>query len=222
MRRLGHVDVPRCARCRLPPRWCVCPAHRAIRSPLQVDVLMHEREHFRPSSTGHLIHRLWAGSRLWLWRGDRTAATDELRAERPEFWILHPHGDPVPVGVPPESVQVLLLDGAWSEASAMARVAAPRGKLVRLDMTGESRFWLRDQQEGGRFSTAEALLSLLGTLGLVEARGELERQFELHVYAHLRARGRKEIADRFLEASPLPAAFPELLAQLNVRRPRVD
>jgi hypothetical protein len=88
-------------------------------------------------------------------------------------------------------------------------------------MRGESRYWLRAQQAGGRFSTIEALLFLLGELGLETARRELELQFELHVYASLRLRGRKELAERFLAASPVAAAYPEFLAELHAPRPLV-
>ena len=86
-------------------------------------------------------------------------------------------------------------------------------------MTGESRYWLRAQRDGGRFSTAEALLFLLRSFGLSAAHEALRVQFELHVYASLRARGRKEFAEEFLRESPVRTEFPDLLAQLNVRRP---
>lgn len=87
-------------------------------------------------------------------------------------------------------------------------------------MTGESRYWLRAQQEGGRFSTVEALLFLLGALGLERERAALEAQFELHVWAGLRARGRKVAAAEFLATSPIRETHVELLARLEQRRPR--
>jgi len=136
------------------------------------------------------------------------------------LWILHPKGEPVPSDVVPERVQVLLIDGSWRESSAIAQQISSWGRLVNLPMTGESRYWLRSQADGGRFSTAEALLFLLKTLGLAEVHAHLDIQFELHVYANLRARGSKEAAMKFLQQSRLNAVFPELLAQLEVRRPR--
>jgi len=45
-------------------------------------------------------------------------------------------------------------------------------------------------------------------------------QFELHVYAGLRARGRKDLAEKFLEDSPLRTVMPELIAAMNVVRPK--
>ncbi len=126
----------------------------------------------------------------------------------------------MPPAVDPAKVQVLLLDGSWREASAIAQEIGNWGRLVSLPMTGESRYWLRSQQDGGRFSTAEALLFLLKALDLTEAERVLKIQFELHVYAGLRARGSKAAAMEFLKDSPLKEALPDLIAQLDVRRPR--
>lgn len=222
MRRIV-IDAPhRCPRCRLPLRWCVCAAQRDVHCPLAVDVVMHHREQYRPTSTGQLIQRVLPESRQHLWRRERRLTAAEVHMPGRELWVLHPHGHAAPPGAVPERVQVVLLDGVWNETAAMARELADWGRVVSLPMTGQSRFWLRAQQDGGRFSTVEALLFLLQMFGLAEAHETLRWQFELHVYASLRARGHKERAEEFLRESPVPAAFPELLAQLNVRRPLVQ
>lgn len=219
MRSVKKISV-RCPRCQLPPRWCVCPAHRDITCPLEVDVLSHHRERFRPSSTGNLIERVMPGFRHHLWRRERRVVAAEIVRPGREFWILHPHGEPVPSTPPPAiQLQVMLVDGAWREASAMTQEVRSWGRVVRLPMAGESRFWLRAQADAERFSTVEALLALLQWLDLAEAHQALRLQFELHVYAHLRARGHKAAALTFLATSPAAAAFPELIAQLDVRRP---
>lgn len=210
----------RCERCQLPLRWCVCAGLRPIFCPLQVDVLMHHREMWRPSSTGHLINRVISGSRQHLWRRERRLTAAEVILPGRELWIMHPRGEPAPVAADPKSVQLLLIDGSWRETSAMAQEIGAWGRLVALPMSGESRFWLRTQADGGRFSTAETLMFLFNLFDLDEAHTQLLKQFELHVYASLRARGSKEAATKFLEASPIRAEFPELLAQLEVRRPR--
>ena len=181
---------------------------------------MHHREMFRPSSTGHLINRVVNGSRQHLWRRERRLSAEEVTIPDRELWIMHPRGEPAPVNADPNTVQVLLIDGSWRETSAIAQEIGGWGRLVALPMSGESRFWLRTQADGGRFSTAETLMYLLNLFGLEEVRMQLFKQFELHVYASLRARGSKEAATKFLEDSPIGAEFPELLAQLEVRRPR--
>ena len=95
------------------------------------------------------------------------------------------------------------------------------GQRIRLPMTGPGRYWLRGHQGEGHYSTVEALLFLLKALGLTAAETHLRNQFELHVYAGLRARGAKADADKFLASSPAREAFSELLEQLHERRPRV-
>ena len=209
----------RCPRCQLPPRWCVCSAHVAIACPLAIDVVTHHREWFRPSSTGRLIHRVMPGSREHLWRRERHLTAAELKQPARELWVLHPQGAVLPLEVPPAQVQVVLLDGSWRETNVMAQEVRHWGRLVSLPMTGESRYWLRAQGEAGRFSTVEALLFLLRALGLQAAHEALRLQFELHVYASLRARGHKETAERFLADSPIRDDLPGLIAALNARRP---
>lgn len=211
----------RCELCRLPPRWCVCSAGELIRTPLQIDVLIHQREVWRPSSTGHLISRTIAGARQHLWLYDRAVERTEVSVPERELWTLHPHGEPFPSHPPPpDGVQIVLLDGAWREATAMAHGVGSWGRTMNLPMTGESRYWLRTQQTGGRFSTVEALIFLLRAFGLSEAAAALQVQFELHVYATLRSRGQKEKAEEYLRDSPVSAAVPEVLERLNVRRSR--
>jgi DTW domain-containing protein YfiP len=211
----------RCERCYLPLRWCVCAGVQKIESPLQIDVLIHHREQWRPSSTGHLVNRTFARSRQQVWRRERMLTAADVGVADRELWILHPRGEPLPAGADPSRVQALMLDGSWREASAMAKEMGSWGRLVSLPMTGPSRYWLRAQQpEVDRFSTAEAVLFLLEALGLTAEQTAFRVQFELHVYAGLKARGYKAAALKFLENSPLPSVLPDILAQLEVRRPR--
>lgn len=181
---------------------------------------MHHREEYRWSSTGHLIERVVRPSRRHLWRRERRLTAADIRVPDRELWILHPHGEPAPADVVAEKVQVVLLDGSWSEASAMAQEVSGWGRLVGLPMNGESRFWLRAQADESRFSTTETLLYLLRHFGLEREHEALRLQFELHVYAHLRARGHKDRALEFLKTSPITTAFADLIAQLDVHRPR--
>lgn len=198
----------------------MCAAHAPVTLPLETDVLMHHREQYRWSSTGHLIERIVRPSRRHLWRRERGLNAADIRVPGRELWILHPHGEPAPVDARAEDVQLLLLDGSWSEASAMAQEVNSWGRLVSLPMKGESRFWLRAQVDDSRFSTMETLLYLLRFFGLERQKEALQLQFELHVYAHLRARGYKDRALDFLKTSPITTAFPDLISGLDIRRPR--
>jgi len=204
----------RCLRCHLQPRWCICSGFQPVKSPLQVDVLMHHMEQWRPSSTGSLIQRVIPASRRFIYRPETPVDPATIQQPGKTLWILHPAGDPLPVAEPPETVQVLLLDGTWVQANEMMRSVGAWGRRVSLPMVGDSRYWLRTQAGEGRFSTIEALLFLLQALGLSAAHTQLRVQFELHVYASLCARGKKAEAANYLLHSPVGAAVPDMIRKL--------
>ncbi len=211
-------SAPRCAGCRFTPRWCICAGLEEVECSLQVDVLIHQREFWRPTSTGRLINRVMPASRAHLFRRDTRPDREAVVLPKRTLWILHPRGEPLPAGAAPAGLQVLLLDGSWREAARMAQAVAPWGRLVRLPEAGPSRNRLRSQEQAGNYSTIESLLFLFAALGLDEAEVRLRRQFELHVYAGLRNRGAKAQADEFLATTSLRETFPDLLQEMD--RPR--
>jgi DTW domain-containing protein YfiP len=222
-RSVVYAGTDRCGHCLLPPRWCVCEGIAPVSNPLRVDVLLHRREQWRPTSTGKLIERVFVGARSHVFRPDTLPEQGAVAVPGRELWILHPRGEPlanVTTSLPDAArIQVLLLDGSWNEAGQMLRVVEKWGRPVRLTLTGTSRYWLREQQGEGQFSTVEALLHVLGALGQTEAETQLRLHFELHVYASLRTRGHKALAMEYLANSPIREALPELLERLHARRP---
>jgi DTW domain-containing protein len=204
----------RCERCLCPPRWCVCDGLRTLECPVQVDVLMHEMETFRPSSTGHIVARSLPAARIHVFRPERPLEPEAFAAPGRELWVLHPRGKPMPEDRKPEEIQVLLLDGNWQQAKRMLRKLDGVGRKISLPVAAESRYWLRAEPEPGLTSTVEALLLILERLGAKESHEALRLQFELHVFAGLCVRGNKALIGKFLETSPLVAAFPEIVARL--------
>ncbi|MGI9178837.1 MAG: tRNA-uridine aminocarboxypropyltransferase [Pirellulales bacterium] len=210
----------RCPGCRLPPRWCVCHALPPVTTTLDIDVLIHRQERYKPSSTGMLIGRAVPTATCHGY--DRSADLEAClggipRAGR-ELWILHPRGAAFPAVDPtagPRSLQILLLDGNWRQAGEMQRAVDGLGRCVRLPETGPSRFWLRRQHQGGHVSTAEALIGVLGGVGDRAAAEGLRLHFELHVYATLLSRGRRQAAAEYLRESPLPTAIPEVVGGIQ-------
>ena len=229
----------RCDGCRLPPRWCVCGALPKVDTGVAVDILIHRREQWRPSSTGALLARTLSGARLHIHRPDpcsRESPVLPATLLRPghDCWVLHPQGEPVGAEMPltsrPLPVQVVLLDGNWREAGEMLRLvnaaagAASREatapiRVVRLPLKAPGRFWIREAPAPEHRSTAEACGAILGVLGETAAAERLRLHFELHVWATLRARGKVAEAKAYLAESPLTAAIPAILAALETRRP---
>lgn len=194
-----------------------------VDTPLVVDVLMHERESWRPTSTGHLITRVIPTARRVIFTRERGVAESELIRPGHQAWFLHPQGEELTAETDlGPSPQIVLLDGNWREASEMVRIVEPWGRRIRLPMTGTSRYWLRSQQDGGRFSTMEALLFFLQATGHRVVHAALRLRFELHVYAVLCSRGKKADAAAFLADSPVREAFPALLAEFERRRPNLE
>ncbi len=226
------AGAARCPRCSLPPRWCTCDILPAVETQLAVEVLIHRLEQCRPSSTGNLVGRVVAGAVCHVFqRGNRFFPetgypADALVAGR-ELWVLHPSGDPLPepaatdhsASQPPPTV--LLLDGSWRQAGEMLASTHGRGRCVRLpdSATSEpSRYWLRNQARPDQLCTAEALMGVLTAVGEPEAARRLRLHFELHVYATLRVRGHRELAERYLGHSPLLTEAPDALDRLHARR----
>lgn len=208
----------RCEVCQFAHRWCTCAGLRTLQCPLQVDLLVHRREDFRPTSTSRLISRVIPDSRRHVFSSDLPLARERVVRPGRTLWILHPAGELPPDGSSADSLQLLLLDGNWREASRMRRSVESWGRLIRLPPGNPSRFELRSQHNDDRYSTVETLIRLMELLGLPEAADQLRTQFELHVYAGLRSRGALAEAARFLEESPLERELPDVLRALQERR----
>ena len=149
----------------------------------------------------------------------------ETAAPGGTLWILHPYGEPLMAAADmadePRRRQILLLDGTWRQAGEMLRSVEGMGRCVRLPEPAAepSRYWLRDQPRPTHLSTAEALMSVFHAAGDTAAARRLRLHFELHVYATLLARGRREMAERYLGHSPLLTEAPAALDRLHARRP---
>jgi len=203
-----------------------------VETRLVVQVLIHRLEQCRPSSTGNLVCRAVAGTVRHVYqRGNRFFPetgypADALDAGR-ELWVLHPSGDPLPepaateASAPQPSPAVLLLDGSWRQAGEMLASMQGRGRCVRLPdsaTSAPSRYWLRNQAQPEQLCTAEALMGVLTAMGEPEAAQRLRLHFELHVYATLRVRGHRELAERYLGHSPLLTEAPDAIDRLHARR----
>jgi DTW domain-containing protein YfiP len=226
------AGAARCPRCSLPPRWCTCDMLPPVETTLGVQLLIHRHEQSRPSSTGNLVGRAVAGAVCHVYQCknrffEATGYPADAVEPGRELWVLHPLGDPLPNAAaaadnttPQPSPAVLLLDGSWRQAGEMLASVHGRGRRVRLPdaATSEpSRYWLRNQARPEQLCTAEALMGVFTAVGEPEAERRLRLHFELHVYATLRARGHRELAERYLGYSPLLTEAPDALDRLHGR-----
>ena len=228
-RSVVRAGAARCPCCSLPPRWCICDAIPSVETQFRVHVLIHHHEHHKPSSTGKLVARVVAGTNCHIYnRESRFFPASGFAAETlplgSELWILHPNGEPLPAAAAPaadpRSPHILVLDGTWRQAGEMLHAVEGMGRCVCLPETTAkpSRYWLRDQREPTHLSTAEALMGVFKAMGDSAAERRLKLHFELHVYATLLARGRREMAERYLGYSPLRIETPEVLDRLHTQQ----
>lgn len=217
--------APRCPGCALPPRVCTCGLLGPVETSVDVHLLIHRLERHKPSSTGVLLARaVPTVSTHTFVRVSRhlppaTLPNQAIAAGR-ELLILHPGGRPLDAAAlerEHRAPSLLLLDGTWRQAGEMLRSVEGRGTPVRLPAgaPSESRFWLREQRATGCLSTAETLVVALELLGDPAAARLLRLHFELHVLATLLARGRSDLARRFLVNSPLAESLPDVLDRLG-------
>ena len=192
----------RCSGCAQIPRWCICDAMRQLVLPLDLAVMIHHAEFYKPTSTGQLIHRIFPASDLILFKHDIPLPESSLVKQDRELLILHPFGESLSPFEDLSQSRFLLLDGNWSQAAGMLKRFDYLGRKVSLPMQGASRFWLREKQAGTRYSTIEALIFLLNHFGHLELAKQCQVIFERHVYAGLLARGKKELAAEYKWGMP--------------------
>lgn len=213
------AGAPRCPGCALPPRVCTCGLLGPVETAVDVHLLIHRLERHKPSSTGVLIERVVPRVSTHVFvRVSRHLPPASLPAHAipagRELLVLHPGGRTLDIAsFERRTSSLLLLDGTWRQAGEMLRSVGGRGTPVCLP-TGafsESRFWLREQRASGCLSTAETLVVALELLGEPAAARLLRLHFELHVLATLLARGRSDLARRFLVDSPLSESLPDVL-----------
>ena len=108
---------------------------------------MHHAEQFKPSSTGHLIQRVIEPARTHIYRRGTPVRAEDLVQPGKELWVLHPKGDPLPLDVSPDKVQVLFItvDPERDTASLLSqyvpafdsRFLGLRGDLAETEKTAK-------------------------------------------------------------------------------------
>lgn len=199
---------PRCVRCRMQVHLCICPHLYPVPTETRVVVVIHAREHMKPSNSGHLARWLLPNAEVRVAGLDgRVAEPLEPDSDR-EAVVLFPRPGARRLDRPPDRPLTLVVpDAPWRQARRMANRWPGLAELPAVALPdGPGRgFFLRKSRHGPQ---------ALGTLeSVARALGILECQFvEDHLLAaHARlvrhglfARGRAP-ADATLRAQLIAA-----------------
>jgi len=173
------MTEPKCERCLLQRRVCLCAAIPTIATRTRIIIVRHHTERWRSSNSGRLANLALPNSEILEHGG--TGGPAVLPALT-GAWLLFPEGTPMErVATPPPALVVL--DATWSQARRMYRkLEALRGlPILRLPDAAMPVARLRESPGAGRVSTLEAIARALRLLEGDAAATPLEALFALAV-----------------------------------------
>lgn len=151
-----------------------------------------------------------------MFKHDLPFSKERLTDGGKETLILHPFGEPLDPHTNLDQARFVLLDGNWRQAATMLQSIEGVSRKICLPIGGPSRFWLREKQEGSRYSTMEAFIFLLRQLGQETLANQCQIAFELHVYAGLLARGKRDLARAYYLDMPKNDLIYQVVKRLGV------
>lgn len=175
------VSVARCQRCMLGVTACICSWRVSSQLELEVIVIMHHDEIFKPTNTGRLIGDIFPHNTAYF-EWSRTAPEPELLAiiEDPnrQCVLLFPNPD-ANKNLPAKSIAngsnieekkrltLIVLDGTWRQAKKMSRSSSWLDGLPNLELNfqNQSEYGVRHAPKSGQLSTAEASAQALHMCG---------------------------------------------------------
>lgn len=188
--------MPRCARCGMHLRLCLCAELQPLDVRTRVIVLASAREAPQATNTGRLVPLALTGGELRVRsRGTTTLRDEELGEPARRTLLLFPEAGARALGrepLDPLEITLVVPDGTWRAARRMAarEPALARLERVRLPAGPPSRYRLRSHPHTDCLATFEAVARALGILEGSEVQARLERIFTLFVERTLFSRGR--------------------------------
>lgn len=185
--------VTRCEGCNLPELNCLCPYQSVAESRVQVWLITHPIEHYKPTNTGRLIKDVLAPTRVFTWY--RTTPDPELLSllTDPRYapFVVFPDDQPdyadrvVAIDAVHEAAceripVLILLDGTWRQARRIFRKSPYLDMLPVLPLHTErlTRYRLRKPVSESHLCTAEVAAELLRQAGEGEAANTLDDYFD--------------------------------------------
>lgn len=198
-------NVIRCPTCYLSKKMCICehciPAELDLEYPVQIWLLSHKEETYKPTNTGRLIEQVLPKyTKTFIWH--RTEPDPEfialLKDERYQPYIIFPgdrggyeervvenadqSGDKIPA--------FIILDGSWRQAGRMFRLSQYLQHLpvLPLKTQAHSAFKLRKAPDEFHLCTAEVAITLLAHHKQVAAADSLQAYFDRFNDAYAQSR----------------------------------
>ncbi|HEY6839257.1 MAG TPA: tRNA-uridine aminocarboxypropyltransferase [Geobacteraceae bacterium] len=187
----------RCPRCRMHLPLCICAAIPTYDLSTRLVLVMHRREHHKPTATGPLALEALANSEVRI-HGyqDRPLDLSDLDVPHRRTLILYP-GDDVPIlsaqllARDCRPVTLVVPDGSWRQAAKMGRrlPGLERAEMVRLPEGPPTAWGIRREHHEEGLATFEAIARALGIIESPGVQMGLEALFRLMVQRTLQARG---------------------------------
>ena len=189
--------VIRCPTCLLAKDYCICnhkkPQTLDSAYPLEICLLMHREESYKPSNTGRLIeHCLPASSRRFYWHRTEPDPLFLTLLADPKYqpYIIYPgdregisHRVVTEVKRDDHKIPVfIILDGSWRQAGRMFRLSKYLQHLPVLPLSTQrhSAYKLRKAPDAFHLCTCEVAMELLHCHGqgrVATALGEYFHHF---------------------------------------------
>lgn len=194
----------RCIRCRMAVDLCVCEVFPRFKLETRIVTLIHHREYWKPSNTGHLAGLALENSLVKV-RRDPINYTETAHLFHPDHTnlVLFPSDDaevltPKFLRKLKRPITLVVPDGSWRQASkmvardpvlrALPRVVIPAGGAPSV-------YRLRVETRVEGMATFEAIARALGCIEGSEIQKALEDSFRVLTDRLLWARGRLPIAE---------------------------
>lgn len=170
------ILAQRCERCQLGLRHCICNFRQTSESPVELVLIMHRDEVFKPTNSGRLIaDRLPGQTHAFLWdRLNPDAALLALLQDPTRQYLVVFPADPNagrPVLSAPvtdqRQVTLILLDGTWKQGRRMYNLSPWLAGIpaLAINPTERARYSSRAAAHAHYLSTAESAALALAACG---------------------------------------------------------
>lgn len=198
-------NVSRCSTCFLSLKHCICehcnPSHIDTDHPIELWLLTHKEETYKPTNTGRLIEQvLPEHTKKFIWH--RTEPDTDfmalLKDERYQPYIIFPgdrggYEERVVQSADQSSNKIpafIILDGSWRQAGRMFRLSQYLQNLPVLPLKSQvqSEYKLRKAPDAFHLCTVEVAIALLADHKQVNAAANLKDYFNCFNDAYTQSR----------------------------------